>query len=474
MNYVGVLCVEFFVLADGRLLVNEIAPRPHNSGHYTIDACVTSQFEQQARVMAGLPLGDTTQAMPSVMLNILGDAWYDGATRREPDWSSVVAVPGAKLHLYGKTRGAARPQDGPRDRAWRRRSTKPSRAPTASRRSSASKARADVDAPAVDSARIAQAVEVLKRGGLVAVPTETVYGLAADATNEAAVRAIFAAKGRPADHPVIVHVADASAIDDWAREVPDSARALAAAFWPGPLTLVLKRSPRALDVVTGGQDTVGLRCPAHPWARALLQAFGGALAAPSANRFGHLSPTTAEHVRADLGEKPAGAVDLILDGGACPVGIESTIVDLSGAQPTLLRPGSITRLALEQVLGVPVAEPGATHRALRADLNGTTRRARRSRSCRSIGSAAGWRRCSTCASRCSRRPWSCRRCAHSRPSQIAAPEDPVAYARELYANLHELDQAAADRIVVSAPPSGPEWTAIHDRLRRAQAGSRPR
>ena len=162
-----------------------------------------------------------------------------------------------------------------------------------------------MDTPAVDSARIAQAVEVLQRGGLVAVPTETVYGLAADATSEAAVRALFAAKGRPADHPVIVHVADANAIDDWARDVPDAARALAAAFWPGPLTLVLKRSARALDVVTGGQDTVGLRCPAHPWAHALLQAFGGALAAPSANSFGRLSPTTAGHVRADLGEKPA-------------------------------------------------------------------------------------------------------------------------------------------------------------------------
>ncbi len=169
--------------------------------------------------------------------------------------------------------------------------------------------------PPVDPALIAQAVAVLKRGGLVAVPTETVYGLAADAGSEAAVRAVFAAKGRPADHPVIVHVASADAIDAWARDVPPSARTLAAKFWPGPLTLVLKRSSHALDVVTGGQDTVGLRCPAHPWAQALLQAFGGALAAPSANSFGRVSPTTAEHVRADLGEKPHGEVDLILDGG---------------------------------------------------------------------------------------------------------------------------------------------------------------
>jgi L-threonylcarbamoyladenylate synthase len=331
-----------------------------------------------------------------------------------------------------------------------------------------------VDAPAVDSARIAQAVEVLKRGGLVAVPTETVYGLAAGATNEAAVRAIFAAKGRPADHPVIVHVADASAIDDWAREVPASARALAAAFWPGPLTLVLKRSPRALDVVTGGQDTVGLRCPAHPWARALLQSFGGAVAAPSANRFGRLSPTTAEHVRADLGEKPVGPVDLILDGGACPVGIESTIVDLSGERPTLLRPGSITRLDLEEVLGVPVAEPGGDaprapgqlerHYAPRTPLEVVPADRLGSRL-----AALFHLRVAVLA------PAAVLQALRAQPAvQLPAPEDAVAYARDLYANLHQLDQAAADRIVVSAPPASPEWMAIHDRLRRAQAGSRPR
>ncbi len=237
---------------------------------------------------------------------------------------------------------------------------------------------------------------------------------------------------------------------------------------------MLKRSPRALDVVTGGQDTVGLRCPAHPWARALLQAFGGALAAPSANRFGLLSPTTAEHVRADLGEKPAGVVDLILDGGACPVGIESTIVDLSGAQPTLLRPGSITRLDLEQALGTPVAEPGAD--APRA--SGTLERHYAPRTPLEVvpvdrlGSrlaALFHLRVAVLA------PAAVLQTLRAQPAiQMSASEDAVAYARELYANLHELDHAAAERIVVSAPPTGPEWTAIHDRLRRAQAGSRPR
>ena len=224
---------------------------------------------------------------------------------------------------------------------------------------SASNAQADESVRPVDPVAIGRAVDALKRGGLVAVPTETVYGLAADADNEAAVRAIFAAKGRPADHPVIVHVAGRQAIADWASAPPAAADVLTAAFWPGPLTLVLKRGARALDVITGGQDTVGLRSPAHPWAQALLHAFGGALAAPSANRFGRISPTTAADVIAELGVKPAGLVDVVLDGGPCPVGIESTIVDLSGAHPRLLRPGAIARSEIEQVLGMRLAAADA-------------------------------------------------------------------------------------------------------------------
>ena len=330
-----------------------------------------------------------------------------------------------------------------------------------------------MNAPPVDPAQIAQAVAVLKRGGLVAVPTETVYGLAADAGNEAAVRAVFAAKGRPADHPVIVHVADASAIDAWARDVPASARALAADFWPGPLTLVLKRSARALDVVTGGQDTVGLRCPAHPWAHALLQAFGGALAAPSANSFGRVSPTTAEHVRADLGEKPRGEVDLILDGGPCPVGIESTIIDLSGSSPTLLRPGFITRAALEQVLGVPVTEAGgdAPRASGRLEKHYAPRTPLEVVPVDRLGSrlaALFHLRVALLA------PQAVLSTLRAPPAvQLAAPEDAVTYGREFYANLHRLDQSGAERIVIAAPPQGTDWAAIHDRLKRAQAGSRP-
>ncbi len=202
----------------------------------------------------------------------------------------------------------------------------------------------------VSDSEIARAAAILRAGGLVAFPTETVYGLGADASNASALRRMFAAKGRPSDHPVIVHLQAAEELTRWSREMPAIAQRLADRFWPGPLTLVLQRAAGVLDAVTGGQETVGLRVPAHPMARRLLQAFGGGIAAPSANRFGRVSPTTAQHVRDELG----GAVDLILDGGACEVGIESTIVDLSTGAAILLRPGRISATAIEQVTGQPV------------------------------------------------------------------------------------------------------------------------
>jgi L-threonylcarbamoyladenylate synthase len=325
--------------------------------------------------------------------------------------------------------------------------------------------------PPVDERQIDRAVATLRQGGLVAMPTETVYGLAADADNADAVRAVFAAKGRPADHPVIVHVADVSAIDRWARVVPDAARALASAFWPGPLTIVLPRTSRASDLITGGQDTVGLRCPSHPWAHALLAAFGGAVVAPSANSFGSISPTTAAHVRADLGIKPPGKVDLILDGGPCPVGIESTIVDLSGAAPRLLRPGRITREQLQQVLGQSIeaaAEdapraPGRLekHYAPRTPLALVAPEALRAR----IAGFADRRLAVLAPAR------------YLEPSDnhvvlgLCAADDPVEYARLLYAHLHRMDASGADLLLVAAPPQGPEWLAVHDRLSRAQAGA---
>ena len=196
-----------------------------------------------------------------------------------------------------------------------------------------------------------QAADILHAGGLVAFPTETVYGLGADARNPEAVANIFAVKGRPSDHPLIVHLADAGQMSEWAQNIPQAAWKLAQAFWPGPLTLILPRLPDVPDAVTGGLNTVALRVPSHPVALAFLSAFGGGIAAPSANRYGHVSPTSAEDVREELGD----SVDLILDGGRCPVGIESTIVDLSSLIPRVLRPGKITEEELSRVLGSPVA-----------------------------------------------------------------------------------------------------------------------
>ena len=230
-------------------------------------------------------------------------------------------------------------------------------------------------------AAIAGAADRLRAGLLVAFPTETVYGLGADAGNPEAVRRIFVAKGRPADHPVIVHLDDAAEIAHWARSVPEAARRLAATFWPGPLTLILPRASHVSDIVTGGQDSVGLRVPSHPVARALLAAFGGGIAAPSANRFGRISPTTAAHVADDLGD----AVASILDGGACDVGIESTIVAFRGETPILLRPGGIgVGRAVARARGAArrsgrerAARVGHARLPLRAEDPGEPRRARR-------------------------------------------------------------------------------------------------
>jgi len=316
---------------------------------------------------------------------------------------------------------------------------------------------------------IERAVSVLRAGGLVAFPTETVYGLGADASNPAAVRRIFEAKGRPATHPVIVHLADAVQIANWAREVPEAARRLARRFWPGPLTVVLRRSSEVSSVVTGGQDTVALRVPSHPVALQLLARFGGGIAAPSANRHGRVSATTAEHVRREFG----AAVDCVLDGGAAEVGIESTIVDLSGGQAALLRPGWITAAEIEQALGMPLRAPAgnaprapgtlAAHYApqtpltlvegdLLAELAATLTRQGKTVAVLALSEA---------------RPllqglqW------------IAAPRDAAGYAHALYSNLRALDAARCDAILVEQPPREAAWTAINDRLTRAAAGSSP-
>jgi len=327
-----------------------------------------------------------------------------------------------------------------------------------------------------DAAEIDRAVELLKSGELVGIPTETVYGLGADAANPAAVAKIFAAKGRPADHPLIVHIPGASHLERWAVDIPDLAYELAEDFWPGPLTLILKRAPDVPDAVTGGQDTVGLRVPGHPVALDLLRAFAaaggsGGIAAPSANRFGRISPTTAGHVREELGD----AVSLVLDGGACAVGIESTILDLSSGKPVLLRPGHITPASIESVCGVlPEAPAGAAPRAsgtLEAHYAPTTpmRRVEPARLLELLNAMRhSGRRCGVLG--------------HSQPPQAASepnaphmwrmlPAEPVGYAHDLYAALRELDHAGVDLIVVEAIPESTEWQAVGDRLRRALVGA---
>lgn len=304
---------------------------------------------------------------------------------------------------------------------------------------------------------VRRAAHILRAGGLVAFPTETVYGLGADAANEKAVARLYAVKRRPADHPVIIHFAAAQAAFDWAREVPDAARKLAQKFWPGPLTLILKRSRQARDFVTGAQDTVGLRVPSHPVAQELLRLFDGAIAAPSANRFGLVSPTTAAHVRDDLGKD----VDLVLEGGASDVGIESTIVDLSDATPVLLRPGHISKAEIEALIGA-VGEKDATSPR---HSGGLERHYAPRTPAKMVPTYALDKEISVFENRVAV-------LAFSRPDErvdfwLRMPRDPHAYAQRLYAALRELDTAGCARILVEAPPDAPEWDAVRDRLRRA-------
>ncbi len=314
---------------------------------------------------------------------------------------------------------------------------------------------------------LARAAEVLRSGGLVAFPTETVYGLGADASNTDAIKKIYAAKGRPRNHPLIVHLGSASQVSDWAIDVPVAAARLGQRFWPGPLTLIFKRALHVNDLVTGGQDTIALRVPSHPVAQALLASFGRGIAAPSANRYGRVSATRAEHVRTEFGS----AVDCVLDGGACDLGIESTIVDVSGTQPALLRPGSISARELEAVLGMPLGAPGSQsprapgtlpkHYAPRtplmlieADLL-----------LELAGSMARQNQRVAVLARSARRP------VAGDITWIAAPADARGYAHELYSNLRTLDAAGCAAILVEQPPLATEWAAIQDRLMRAAAGS---
>lgn len=297
---------------------------------------------------------------------------------------------------------------------------------------------------------VRRAAQILGAGGIVAIPTETVYGLAADATQSAAVRRIFAVKNRPSAHPLIVHVAAASELSRWSTEPSAAARVLAEECWPGPLTVIVPRSPLVPDVVTGGRDTVGVRVPAHRLTLELLAIHGGGLAAPSANRFGHVSPTTAQHVLDDLGND----VDYILDGGPSDVGVESTIVDCTCDPPQVLRHGGMPPEVIVRILGGELAEasgpsraPGmlASHYAPRcrvevvADDHAATARAK------AVEASGG------------------------RVRVIRADEDLVRYARHLYEQFRSADRDGVDAIVAVAPPARGLGHAIRDRLAKAAA-----
>jgi len=308
---------------------------------------------------------------------------------------------------------------------------------------------------------IDEATAVLRRGGLVAFPTETVYGLGADASNPAALARLYEVKGRPLNHPVIVHLGDAAQLARWAREVPRHAETLAERFWPGPLTLVLRRANGVGDELTGGQDTIGLRVPGHPVALELLREFGGGIAAPSANRFGRISPTTAKHVRDDLGSD----VDLILDGGACEIGIESTIVDLSRGAPVLLRPGRVGASDLADALGVAPKAPDAAAPRASGSLESHYAPRRPLRLVNPSQWSAGTGKSPPRAVMA----FGARPAGDASLAWIEASPDPQRYGHDLYANLRALDASGCDEILVEVPPDSAEWSAVRDRLMRARS-----
>jgi L-threonylcarbamoyladenylate synthase len=281
---------------------------------------------------------------------------------------------------------------------------------------------------------VARAAELLRAGRLVAIPTETVYGLGANALDEAAVRRIFEAKGRPLSSPLIVHVSDLAMARSLASEWPREAEVLAARFWPGPLTIIVPKDSRVPDAVTAGLPSVALRMPSHPLALALIKAAGIPVAAPSANRFTELSPTTAQHVRDGLGDR----VDFILDGGACIVGIESTVISLAGPKPRILRPGMVSQTQIEEVIG-PVETGGG------AESPGQHPKHYSPRTRVVIGA----------------RP------SIGRGVELHLPADPMAAAEALYRRMHELDQEGYDWISIDLPPETPEWAGIRDRIIRA-------
>lgn len=340
-----------------------------------------------------------------------------------------------------------------------------------------------VDPVAPDPEALRPAVEALRQGRLVAFPTETVYGLGAHAMDPAAVGRIYAAKGRPGNNPLIVHLASTEAARRMAAEWTAAAASLAQAFWPGPLTLVVPRAPGLPDAVTAGLSTVGLRVPAHPVAHALLAAAGIPVAAPSANRSTQLSPTTAEHVLRGLGDR----VDVVVDGGACPVGIESTVVSVATPVPTILRPGSITQEQIADVLGIVVSAAGGEVRPGEAlPSPGQMERHYAPRAALRVIEPGEESVLVFVQSGALVNPMPLQLGGRSYDASTAVltrgaseypgartvrmPDDPRAYASVLYATLHDLDEMGVERILVERVPEGHEWDAVRDRLRRASHG----
>lgn len=318
-----------------------------------------------------------------------------------------------------------------------------------------------------DPLAIAEAARLIRSGELIGLPTETVYGLGADASNDAAVAQIFAAKGRPSNHPLIVHIAEAQQVLDYASSVPPFAASLIAAFWPGPLTLILPRKPDVATAAAGGQDSIGLRCPSHPVAQALLKACRTGVAGPSANRFGRVSPTTAAHVADELGDAL-----FVLDGGPCDVGIESTIVDCTRGQPVLLRPGVLTRAQLEAACGKAVLDKETlTANAPRASgtlashyaPNAQVRLMNKTELQAALAAVEPSQRIAVYAYSIAGID------AVSAASVLyrAMPQQVAQVAHELFAVLREFDAQGVAQIWVETPPATPEWDGVRDRLMRA-------
>ena len=320
-----------------------------------------------------------------------------------------------------------------------------------------------------DPQAIAQAAQRIQAGGLVGFPTETVYGLGADASSDEAVAGIFAAKGRPANHPLIVHLADAAQVSDYAASVPPFAARLTKAFWPGPLTVILPRREGVALAAAGGQDSIGLRCPAHPVALAFLKACGTGVAGPSANRFGRVSPTTAQHVAGEFGDAL-----LVLDGGPCAVGIESSIVDCTRGRPVLLRPGVLTRAQLESACGEPVLEPEDAQTAGSAPRAPGTLEAHYAPDAkvRLMDAGAMQAALDLLGVDAAHIAVYARADMPIRTAQMLyrrMPDDAPATARQLFAVLRDFDAQGARLIWVETPPAGPEWDGVRDRLGRAAA-----